>query len=152
MIPPIQISRATPADLADLAPLFDAYRRFYGQPSDPTRASTFVGDRLTRDDSVILLARGEDGSALGFTQLYPTFSSIACRRAFVLNDLYISEAARGQGVGRALLEAARAHAVSVGAASISLETAVDNTRAQALYESFGFRRDTQFLTYALSLA
>lgn len=148
----IQISRAGTADLADLAPLFDAYRMFYGQPSEPTVASTFVWDRLARDDSVILLARGKDGSAIGFTQLYPTFSSIACRRAFVLNDLYIAEAARGQGVARALLVAARAHALSVGAASISLETAVDNTRAQALYESFGFRRDTQFLTYALCLS
>ncbi len=152
MNPSIQISRAATADLADLAPLFDAYRMFYGQPSEPARASAFVGDRLTRDDSVILLARGKDRSALGFAQLYPTFSSIACRRAFVLNDLYIVEAARGQGVARALLEAARAHALSVGAASISLETAIDNTRAQALYEAFGFRRDTQFLTYALSLA
>lgn len=152
MKPSIQISRAGAADLADLARLFDAYRMFYGQPSEPTKASAFVSDRLSQEDSVILLARDEDGSALGFTQLYPTFSSIACRRAFVLNDLYIHEAARGRGVARALLVAARAHAVGVGAAYISLETAVDNARAQALYESFGFRRDTQFLTYALSLS
>lgn len=152
MKPSIQISLSGAADLADLARLFDAYRMFYGQPSEPTKASTFVWDRLTQGDSVIFLARGEDGSALGFTQLYPTFSSIACRRAFVLNDLYINEAARGRGVARALLGAARAHALGVGAAYISLETAVDNTRAQALYESFGFRRDTQFLTYALSLS
>lgn len=152
MKPSIQISRAGAADLADLARLFDAYRMFYGQPSEPTKASAFISDRLSQEDSVILLARDEDGSALGFTQLYPTFSSIACRRAFVLNDLYINEAARGRGVARALLVAARAHAVEVGAAYISLETAVDNTRAQALYESFGFRRDTQFLTYALSLS
>lgn len=151
MNPSIQIAPAATADLADLALLFDAYRMFYGQPSEPAKASLFVRDRLTRDDSVILLARSEDGAALGFTQLYPTFSSIACRRAFVLNDLYIAEAARGRGVGRALLVAARAHALGVGAAYISLETAVDNTRAQALYESFGFRRDTQFLSYALSL-
>lgn len=148
----IQISRAGAADLADLTRLFDAYRMFYGQPSEPTQASSFVWNRLTQGDSVIFLARGEDGSVIGFTQLYPTFSSIACRRAFVLNDLYVDEAARGRGVARALLVAARAHAVGVGAAYISLETAVDNTRAQALYESFGFRRDTQFLTYALSLS
>ena len=148
----IQISHAGPADIADLAPLFDAYRMFYGQPADPTRASAFVWDRLIQGDSVFLLARGQDGSALGFTQLYPTFSSIACRRAFVLNDLYIVEAARGQGVARALLDAARTHAMGAGAAYISLETAIDNTRAQALYESFGFQRDVQFLTYALSLS
>ncbi|TXC67002.1 GNAT family N-acetyltransferase [Piscinibacter aquaticus] len=125
---------------------------FYGQPADPTTASAFVRDRLIQGDSVFLLARGQDGSALGFTQLYPTFSSIACRRAFVLNDLYIVEAARGQGVARALLDAARTHAMGAGAAYISLETAIDNTRAQALYESFGFERDVQFLTYALSLS
>ena len=152
MNPSIQISRAGTADLADLAPLFDAYRKFYGQPSDAARASHFISDRLARGDSVILLARGADGSALGFAQLYPTFSSIACRPAFILNDLYTTEAARGQGVGRALLDAARTHVLGAGAASISLETAIDNTRAQALYESFGFRRDTQFLTYALSLS
>ncbi len=148
----VRISEAGPTDLADLAPLFDAYRRFYGQPADPSMASAFLWDRLIRGDSVLLLARDHDGAALGFTQLYPTFSSIACRRAFILNDLYVEEAARGRGVARALLDAARAHAVGAGAASISLETATDNASAQALYESFGFRRDTQFLTYALSLS
>ncbi len=152
MNPSFQISRARPIDLAALASLFDAYRMFYGQPSEPARASGFLRERLRQGDSVLLLARGGDGAALGFAQLYPTFSSIACRRAFILNDLYTAESARGQGVGRALLEAARAHALGAGAASISLETAIDNTRAQALYESFGFQRDAQFLTYALSLS
>ncbi len=151
MEPRLDIAPATLADLADLVPLFDAYRVFYGQPFDPDTARAFLQARLEGGDAVLLLARGADARALGFAQLYPTYSSIACRRAFILNDLYVAGAARGLGVGRALLAAVRDHALGAAAAYVALETAVDNTRAQALYESFGFRRDAHFITYALSL-
>jgi ribosomal protein S18 acetylase RimI-like enzyme len=91
-------------------------------------------------------------TAFGFTQLFPSFSSVACTRIFVLNDLYVAESCRGQGVGRALLAASRSHAQEVGAARLVLETAVDNRAAQVLYESFGFEREAGFLAYALSVA
>ncbi|HPG79818.1 MAG TPA: GNAT family N-acetyltransferase [Piscinibacter sp.] len=149
---PIEIRQARVTDLDAVARLFDDYRRFYHAASNLALATAFIGERLRGQDSVILMARDGDGVALGFTQLFPSFSSVGCTRIFVLNDLYVAESCRGRGVGRALLAAARSRAQEVGAARLVLETAVDNRAAQVLYESFGFEREAGFLAYALSVA
>ena len=142
------LRRATVADLDAVAPLFDAYRQFYGQRPDPAAARAFLGERLARDESVIFLAVAEDGEALGFTQLYPSFSSVSVRRLWVLNDLFVRPGGRRGGVGRRLLERAREFAIETGAKGLTLSTAVDNAAAQALYESCGWRED-EFKHYVL---
>lgn len=144
-----RIVRATLGDLPALVPLFDAYRVFYRQPSDAGRARAFLGERLERGESVVYLARDGGGAALGFTQLYPCFSSVSASRFWILNDLYVEARARRLGVARALVEAANAHAITTGAARVTLTTARDNTPAQALYESLGYVRETKMLDYTL---
>jgi ribosomal protein S18 acetylase RimI-like enzyme len=146
-----EIRRATFHDLDALVPLFDGYRRFYGKPSDEDGAREFLTARLRLNESMILLARDEHGVALGFTQLYPLFSSVRMVRTWLLNDLFVADHARRRGVAKTLLEAAATHARSLGAASLSLSTAHDNLAAQALYESLGWQRDMQFREYHLSL-
>lgn len=141
---------ATIADLPRLVPLFDAYRQFYRQPSDPGRAERFLRERLGRSDSVIFLAL-EGNSAAGFVQLYPSFWSVAACRSWILNDLYVAPTFRGRGVGKALLGRARAHAESTGAGGMSLATEHSNLTAQRLYESLGWARDQEFLHYELPL-
>ena len=133
-----------------VAPLFDAYRQFYGQLPDLEGARRFLSERLGRGESVIFAAV-EDGPALGFTQLYPSFSSVSMTSIWILNDLFVAEDARRQGVGARLLRAARDHALRTGAARLVLATAVTNTTAQALYEQEGWRRDTVFLHYEYEL-
>ena len=145
------ITRATAADLDDLAPLFDAYRQFYGQPSDLPLASDFLGQRLDARDSVVFLARDEAGCAVGFAQLYPAFTSLGCARVFVLNDLFVAAQARGRGVGRRLLTVAADFARDAGALRLTLSTNVANRTAQALYERVGWVRNDDFLTYNLRL-
>lgn len=149
--PDFQITRATLADLDALAPLFDGYRVFYGKPSDPAKANAFLHERLANDESVIFLARDEQGSTLGFTQLYPCFSSVSARRLWILNDLFVSPAARRRGVARALLERARAHGLQTGVVRLVLQTAHGNAQAQALYESLGWVRQDGMYEYALEL-
>ena len=95
----LSIRRAGLDDLDQLAPLFDAYRQFYQQPGDLQRAGDFLRERLQRDESVILLA-SRDGAAVGFTQLYPIFSSVRTARTWLLNDLYVAQRTRRGGVGR----------------------------------------------------
>ena len=148
------IVQAGPKHLDSVAPLFDAYRVFYRQKSDPALARSFISARLDAVDSVIFLATGtadEAGEALGFTQLYPTFSSVSARRSWILNDLYVAASVRRAGVGRALMERARRHAQETGAKGLALATQLENTKAQYLYESLGYRRDEEFYHYQLDL-
>lgn len=145
------VRQATIRDLDAVAPLFDAYRRFYAQPGDLERARTFLRERFAHHESVVLFARDADGAALGFTQLYPLFSSVRCVRIYLLNDLFVAPAARRRGVGADLLSAAAEFARANGAASLALSTAADNATAQKLYESLGWKRETGFLEYHLSL-
>lgn len=142
---------AAAADIGQLAPLFDAYRVFYQQPSDLAAARAYLTDRLSAGDSTVFMAVDSRGAGLGFVQLYPTFSSVSMRAVWVLYDLYVRPEARRQGIGRALMERAHQHARETGAGSISLATAVDNLPGQALYESLGYQRDDEFFYYDLPL-
>ena len=134
------IRRAGTADLTALVPLFDAYRRFYGQPGDPARAEAFLRERLANGESVVLLAE-RAGEAVGFTQLYPLFSSVRTARTWLLNDLYVAGHARRAGIARALLDAAAAFARADGARGLMLETMRDNAPARALYRAAGWHED-----------
>jgi ribosomal protein S18 acetylase RimI-like enzyme len=138
-------------DLDRIVPLFDAYRQFYKQPSDPDLARAFLRDRLRNHESIIFLALDPEGEALGFTQLYPSFSSAAARRIYVLNDLYVSPEARRRKVGKALLEAAAEFGRRNGAVRLTLSTALTNSSAQSLYEGTGWKRDSVFCVYNLPL-
>ena len=146
----VSTRRAGPQDLDALAALFDAYRRFYGQAPDVARARDWLRTRMRVGESVVLVAERE-GGIVGFIQLYPMFSSVRTARTWILNDLFVAEAARRRGVARALLDAAAAFAREDGAAGISLETTRGNTAARALYREAGWHEDdTQW--YSLPLA
>ena len=146
----ISTHRAGPADLDALAQLFDAYRQFYGQASDVPRAREWLRERLRFGESTVIVAT-LDGKAVGFTQLYPMYSSVRTARTWILNDLYVDAGARRKGVARTLLDAAAAFAREDGAAGISLETTRDNAAARALYRAAGWNEDaTQWYSLPLT--
>jgi len=147
----IAIRQATIHDLDAIVPLFDAYRQFYKRPADPQRAREFLAERFRHHESIVFLAFDAGGAAVGFTQLYPLFSSVSATRKYLLNDLYVVPQARRSGAARGLIEAATHFARANGAASMSLSTAVDNAAAQRLYESLGWERDTSYYEYNLTL-
>lgn len=148
-MPALVVRPATPSDLDRLVPLFDGYRRFYEQPADPALARDFLGERLERMDTVLFVAELDD-RAVGFTHLFPIFSSTRCRRLWLLNDLFVASEGRGQGVARALLRVAEQYARSTGACGLELATAHTNTPAQRLYESLGWQLDRTFRHYELT--
>jgi ribosomal protein S18 acetylase RimI-like enzyme len=151
MIEPIVV-RATMAHLDLLAPLFDAYRVFYEQPTNIAAARAYLAERLQKGQSTVFLATDEAGQiGYGFTQLYPTFSSVSMSQVWVLYDLFVAPTARRQGIGRLLMENAHYFARASGARGVSLATAVTNTNAQTLYESLGYVRDEDFYYYDLKL-
>lgn len=148
------VVRAGLAHLDVLVPLFDGYRRFYDQPSDPAGARAFLHARLAGEEAVIFVAlpaSAEAQAGWGFTQLYPYFSSVQMRKLWLLNDLYVVPGARRQGVGQALMAAAHAWGRETGAAQVTLATAQDNHTAQRLYEALGYVKDEAFAYYALTL-
>ncbi len=144
----VTVIRAELAHLNMLAELFDGYRQFYKQPSDLAGARQFLSERLSKNESVIFLAL-DGNTGLGFTQLYPSFSSVSMKRLWILNDLFVAPEARKMGVGEALMERARQFAIETGAKGLMLETAVDNFTAQKLYERVGYERETDFYVYTL---
>lgn len=139
----IQIRQAVLADLDALSVLFDGYRQFYEQDSDVAAARQFLTERFNHGESVLFIAH-DGGEPIGFTQLYPSFSSVSLGRIFIVNDLFVSESARGKGAGSQLLSAAVQFAKAVGAIRLALSTAHTNTTAQALYEAKGWKRDDDF--------
>lgn len=146
----MDVRRATIDDVEAIAPLFDQYRSFYQQPSDPALAQRFIAERLQRGESVVLVAEA-DGKAVGFTQLFPSFSSVGAARIWILNDLYVDAAARRMGVARALLQAAADFARADGARRLELETDHGNDSAQALYRRLGWELYDGTLRFRFSL-
>jgi ribosomal protein S18 acetylase RimI-like enzyme len=151
MIRSFTIRRASTADATLVAPLFDAYRRFYGLASDLDLSRRYIRERLERSESIVLLAAAPRGEALGFAQMYPTFSSLQAAQVFVLYDLYVAGEARRLGVARALMRAAVEEARAAGAVALTLQTARTNLAAQRLYDSLGWRRDEEFVEYGLTV-
>jgi len=153
----MQIKRINAPDYKLATGLFNSYRMFYKQPSDIALAENFIKTRLQNNESVIFVALADkDGefTPAGFTQLYPTISSVRAIRNWILNDLYVDADFRKQGIGEALIKAATDFAREDGSAYLQLETAIDNFTAQRLYETIGFVKqqpEIDYLTYKIQL-
>ena len=127
-------------DLEILAPFFDAYRVFYKQASNLDDSKVFLKELLEQNSSVIYMAF-INNKALGFTQLFPLFSSVSMQPMYLLNDLYVDSNYRSQGIGEALINRAKQLCKDENQKGLAIQTAFDNP-AQHLYERLGFVKDT----------
>jgi GNAT superfamily N-acetyltransferase len=141
--------KVTKEDINELTDLFDLYRVYYHQPSDIAAAKKFLVQRMENKESVIFVAE-KDQALVGFTQLYPIFSSVGLQRTWLLNDLYVHASARKLGVAAQLLEAARQHGTQTGAKWLLLQTGNDNFPAQSVYEKNGWKKMSDYF-YELPL-
>ena len=132
------IIEATAEHLKDLVPLFDAYRIFYRQASNLKAAHEYLQARIELKESIIFMAYDEEGIAMGFTQLFPLFSSVRMKSMWLLNDLYVDASHRGKGISKALIDRAKALAKATHASGISLETEKSNLIGGKLYPATGF--------------
>jgi GNAT superfamily N-acetyltransferase len=145
---PITISRSTLQDLKGVASLFDQYRIFYGKSSDIDGAVHFLENRMHNNESVIFHAMDDKRDYIGFTQLYPIFSSTRMKKLWLLNDLFIHPQHRGQGVSVQLMETAQEWAIGTHSAGLILETAKDNVIGNLLYPRTGFTLDKEHNYYS----
>lgn len=145
------IRLATIRDIDTLTELLDGYRQFYQQPSDLQAAHDFLHQRMGCGDSFILVSENSEGVLTGFVQLFPGVSTVGLNARWTLNDLFVLPECRDKGTGRALMEAATQLARDHGVARLILMTQVENERAQHLYESLGWQRNTAFYGYLLDI-
>ncbi len=134
----MKIYQATSAHIDQVVDLFDAYRVWYRMPSDKPAAKAFLLERMYAKESVIYVCENEDKQLVGFTQLYPIFSSTRMKKSWLLNDLFVHVDHRGKGISKTLIEKAKELARSNNAAGILLETEKSNDIGNRLYPSVGF--------------
>jgi len=147
----LEISPINPDEFERLLPLIAAYQRFYEvEEIDEERNRSFFRRFLAPSDDGLLLGARREGELLGYACLYWHFSSLAAAESVLMNDLFVDAEARGEGVGRALIEASAAVARERGAICLEWATAPNNTRAQALYDSTGAER-SEWIEYELGL-
>ena len=142
----ITIRQAIFTDLDNTAELFDQHRMLQGKSSDVFAARAFLRERFNHGDSVVFIAH-KNSEALGFAQLYPSYSSTSLARVFILNDLFIAEPGRRQGMATKLLAALEDYAWAHGAARLTLHVDKTNLPAQALYKDRRWSEDQQFFMY-----
>lgn len=135
----MHIVKAELQHVPDLIPLFDGYRIFYRQSSDYAKAKSFLTDRIQHNESIIYIAYDNE-NAVGFTQLYPLFSSVSMQPMFLLNDLYVEDNYRNQGIGNLLLDKAKQLCKTLNYKGLGIQTEQSNP-AQHLYERLGFVKD-----------
>jgi GNAT superfamily N-acetyltransferase len=131
--------------LKEVAVVFDLYRQFYKQPCNILLAERFLKERILGRESVIFAAF-EGDFIVGFTQLYPSFSSVSAQRSWVLNDLFVRENYRKHGIAEQIMDYAKGFVIQTDAKGLALETAEDNP-AQHLYERLGWEKEVGFLHY-----
>lgn len=139
------VKKATLEHIALVAPLFNNYRIFYKQESNLEAAVNFLKERLTKKQSYIFIAFKGD-KAVGFTQLYTSYSSVSLKPIFILNDLFVEANYRYKNIGATLLQKAQEFCLENEYKGISLETAIDNP-AQKLYEKLNWKKDINSFHY-----
>jgi len=147
----IEIAPLAAEELDELLPMIADYQRFYrAERIDEERNRAFFRRFVAPSEAGMLLAARRDGELLGFACLYWTFSSTDAAEIVLMNDLYVAEQSRGEGVGRALIEAAAAVGRERGASRLEWATEPDNHAAQRLYDTTGAERD-EWVVYELAL-
>ena len=149
------LREANATDLDRVVPLFDAYREFYGATADPGATRAFLQARHAQTDCILIVAEQRmpgdcAGTVVGFTQLFPSFSSVSLRPIYILNDLFVTPAARRGNVARRLIATGVSAASERGAIRVELATQITNTPARSLYDSLGFVPDAEFVHLAIA--
>jgi GNAT superfamily N-acetyltransferase len=137
----MSVRQAAAADAGDIARLLHDFNTEYGEPTPGVDALAQRMRELLAGDTVVLLAGdGPDGLAVLRLRSSIWTAGLEC----YLAELYVVPALRGQGRGRALMEAALELARKRGADWMELNTDEGDVAARALYERLGFKATADY--------
>lgn len=149
--PKLRVEPVREEQLEQLLPLIAAYQRFYEVENvDEERNRAFFTRFIAPSDDGLLLGAWRANELLGYACLYWHFTSLVPAETVLMNDLYVTEMARGEGIGRALIQASANVALTRGAHHLEWATAPDNATAQRLYDATGATR-SDWVEYELDL-
>ena len=152
MVPTVtQLVQPTAGELAEVATVFDQYRRHYGQPVVAGQTPAWL-TQYTRSGmlSIFTAHIGRDLVGIATTVVVSASLRLAC--SWQMRDLYVVPGARRCGAGRALVTAVATAASQTGAIRLSIQTEPANTAALQLYRSSGFVPVDDLHTLSLDLA
>ena len=134
----MKIIQVNTSHIDQVVELFDAYRVWYRKESNKAAAKNFLLQRIKNGESIIYACENEVGQIIGFTQLYPIFSSVRMKRMWLLNDLFVTPDFRGKGISKMLINQAKELCKKTNACGILLETETTNDIGNKLYPATGF--------------
>jgi GNAT superfamily N-acetyltransferase len=134
----MKIIHADISHIDQVVDLFDAYRVWYRKESNKEMARNFLLQRMRNGESIIYVCENVNGQLIGFTQLYPIFSSVRMKRMWLLNDLFVDPDFRGKGISKMLIDQAKELCKKTNACGILLETETTNDIGNKLYPATGF--------------
>lgn len=145
--------KANIQDLEQLTNLFDQYVVFYKKPSNYDKHYAYLKERLENNEATIFVACDDENPSkiIGLALIYVTFSSLALNKILILNDLFVDNSARKNGIGEKLILQTVEFAKELGLNTIRLRTAKTNNAAQKLYHKMGFIREDFLYSYDLTI-
>lgn len=146
----IEIIQAEKKHIKDVSILFDQYRQFYKYKKNLENSENYISNRIANNESIIFIAVNM-GGLFGFVQLYRTFDSLNLNKKLVLYDLYVLSNYRKPGIAKKLMNKSKDFAINNDFKRIELSTAINNLKAQKLYESLDYIRDKQYYSYELKI-
>ena len=146
-----KIIKANSKHIKDVGRLFDLYRQFYKYKSNLNASTNYIKQRILKKESIIFICLSNALEVAGFIQLYENFDSLNINKKLILYDLYVEKKFRRLGIGRKLMLKAKDYAVKKRIKIVELSTAINNKKAQSLYVSLDYKRDTEYYNYYLEV-
>jgi ribosomal protein S18 acetylase RimI-like enzyme len=146
----VTIRPVTESDFFNWLELYAGYASFYDTNLTDEKALllwSWLIDAGHEDTGIVAVA--EDETLVGLAHFREFARPLETDRGLYLDDLFVAEAARGNGTGKALIDAVKEEAVKRDLGVVQWITATDNEPAQHLYDEVGTR--TEWVTYEIAL-
>lgn len=143
----MQIEQLSEKYIDQLIDVVEEYRKFCGFSASYEQTKKFFQYLFTNEKSVTFIAISDNDEVMGFVNLYPSYSTLALSKIWILNDLAVSSRFRRMGLAQKLIKRVITFAEETGAVRVELKTQITNRGAQKFYSEIGFKVDKDNIYY-----